>query len=198
MKPRNREVNIFNMSVLDLLTGALGAFCFLTLALFPSYFKVVGGSAADKAAEAKAAQALKEVHVKLESELASAKANQNGMPPFAMAFVTMSNPQNTVCGAFQVASASGPGGEAAVKMLPNYVQNGYDLNLNMFLLAPGTYNLSLTAHAQSLPCTIYVFEYGASGTQQVSQDLSGTALTSYNLNFDVQAADLQFAQVFKN
>jgi hypothetical protein len=39
MKPRNREVNIFNMSVLDLLTGALGAFCFLTLALFPSYYK---------------------------------------------------------------------------------------------------------------------------------------------------------------
>jgi hypothetical protein len=39
MKPRNREVNIFNMSVLDLLTGALGAVCFLTLALFPSYYK---------------------------------------------------------------------------------------------------------------------------------------------------------------
>ena len=198
MKPRNREVNIFNMSVLDLLTGALGAFCFLTLALFPSYFKVVGGSAADKAAEAKAAQALKEVHVKLESELASAKANQNGMPPFAMAFVTMSNPQNTVCGAFQVASASGPGVKRRSRCCLTTFKDGYDRNLNMFLLAPGTYNLSLTAHAQSLPCTIYVFEYGASGTQQVSQDLSGTALTSYNLNFDVQAADLQFAQIFKN
>ena len=49
MKPRNREVNIFNMSVLDLLTGALGAFCFLTLALFPYYFKAQSVSAADRA-----------------------------------------------------------------------------------------------------------------------------------------------------
>ena len=37
MKPRNREVNIFNMSLLDILCGALGAFCFLTLTLFPYY-----------------------------------------------------------------------------------------------------------------------------------------------------------------
>ena len=35
MRPRNREVNIFNMSLLDILCGALGAFCFLMLALFP-------------------------------------------------------------------------------------------------------------------------------------------------------------------
>ena len=58
MKPRNREVNIFNMSVLDLLTGALGAFCFLTLALFPAYFKVVRGSSVE---ETKAARELKEI-----------------------------------------------------------------------------------------------------------------------------------------
>jgi len=37
MKPRNREINIFNMSLLDVLTGALGAFCFMTLSLFPYY-----------------------------------------------------------------------------------------------------------------------------------------------------------------
>lgn len=40
MKPRNREVNIFNMSLLDILCGALGAFCFLMLALFPDHAKV--------------------------------------------------------------------------------------------------------------------------------------------------------------
>ncbi len=45
MKPRNREINIFNMSLLDVLCGALGAFCFLMLALFPYYTKA-GGSAA--------------------------------------------------------------------------------------------------------------------------------------------------------
>jgi hypothetical protein len=37
MKPRNREINIFNMSLLDILCGALGAFCFLMLVLFPFY-----------------------------------------------------------------------------------------------------------------------------------------------------------------
>ena len=37
MKSRNREVKIFNMSLLDILCGALGAFCFLMLALFPYY-----------------------------------------------------------------------------------------------------------------------------------------------------------------
>ena len=35
MKRQNREVNIFNMSLLDILCGALGAFCFLMLALLP-------------------------------------------------------------------------------------------------------------------------------------------------------------------
>jgi hypothetical protein len=196
VKPRNREVNIFNMSVLDLLTGALGAFCFLTLALFPSYFKVKSASAAGKADETKAAKALKAIHVKLQSELATAKANQNGMPPFAMAFLTMSNPQNTFCGAFQVNNAVGPGGEDAIKLLPNVVQNGYDLNLNMFLLAPGTYEISVQAYAKTTPCTFVLAEYGANGTQVVKTDFKdGTA--SYDMKFDVQTADLQFAQVLK-
>ena len=34
---RNREINIFNMSLLDILCGALGAFCFMMLALLPYY-----------------------------------------------------------------------------------------------------------------------------------------------------------------
>ncbi len=37
MKARSREVNIFNMSLLDILCGALGAFCFMMLVLFPYY-----------------------------------------------------------------------------------------------------------------------------------------------------------------
>src|SRR5437016_12130899 len=37
MKRRNREINIFNMSLLDILSGALGAFCFMMLVLFPYY-----------------------------------------------------------------------------------------------------------------------------------------------------------------
>jgi hypothetical protein len=39
MRARNREVNIFNMSLLDILCGALGAFCFMMLTLFPHYGK---------------------------------------------------------------------------------------------------------------------------------------------------------------
>ena len=199
MKPRNREVNIFNMSVLDLLTGALGAFCFLTLALFPSYFKVTAASAAGKADETKAAEALKAMQVKLQSELASTKTNRHGMPPFAMAFVTMGKPQETniFCGAFQVIDAVGPGGEAAVKLLPNGLsKEGYDVNLEMFLLAPGTYQLSLQAHVQSTPCRFILDEFGASGTREVTADFQpGTA--SYTLKFDVQKDDLQFAQVLK-
>jgi hypothetical protein len=41
MKPKNKEVNIFNMSLLDILCGALGAFCFLMLVLF-QYWKPEG------------------------------------------------------------------------------------------------------------------------------------------------------------
>ncbi len=37
MRVRNREVNIFSMSLLDILCGAMAAFAFLMLALFPYY-----------------------------------------------------------------------------------------------------------------------------------------------------------------
>lgn len=42
-KPR-RDIEIFNMSLLDILCGALGAFCFLTLTLFPFYGRVEGAA----------------------------------------------------------------------------------------------------------------------------------------------------------
>lgn len=37
MRAKNREINIFNMSLLDILTGMLGAFLFLMLGLIPYY-----------------------------------------------------------------------------------------------------------------------------------------------------------------
>jgi hypothetical protein len=40
MRTRNREVNIFNMSLLDILTGMMGAFLFLMLGMVPYYAKV--------------------------------------------------------------------------------------------------------------------------------------------------------------
>lgn len=44
MRARAREVNIFNMSLLDILCGALGAFCFMMLVLLP-YYKPPSSSA---------------------------------------------------------------------------------------------------------------------------------------------------------
>jgi hypothetical protein len=46
MKSRNREINIFNMSLLDVLCGALGAFCFMMLVLFPFYSQDKGAAKA--------------------------------------------------------------------------------------------------------------------------------------------------------
>jgi hypothetical protein len=44
MRARSREINIFNMSLLDILCGALGAFCFMMLVLLP-YYKPPGKEA---------------------------------------------------------------------------------------------------------------------------------------------------------
>jgi hypothetical protein len=202
VKPRNREVNIFNMSVLDLLTGALGAFCFLTLALFPYYFKASGASAGINAADAKqaaqAAQQLKSINVKLKSELATAKANQNGMPPFALAtaFASIPNAAGS-CGAFQVTDYSGPGGQTAVKLLPTAGSNGFDSGLDLFLLAPGNYTVTFNAYASSLPCTLYLSLFGAAGVTQTTTVMPTTAQSSYTLTFTVADADLSFANVMK-
>ena len=44
MRARSREVNIFNMSLLDILTGMLGAFLFLMLGLVPYYTRAKNAS----------------------------------------------------------------------------------------------------------------------------------------------------------
>lgn len=44
MRARNREINIFNMSLLDILTGMLGAFLFLMVGLVPYYAKVLNSA----------------------------------------------------------------------------------------------------------------------------------------------------------
>ena len=45
MRARTREINIFNMSLLDILCGALGAFCFMMLVALPYY---ATGSSAER------------------------------------------------------------------------------------------------------------------------------------------------------
>lgn len=39
MKPRNREINIFNLSMLDVISGAMGAFLIIMVILLPYYNK---------------------------------------------------------------------------------------------------------------------------------------------------------------
>ncbi len=41
MRAKNREINIFNMSLLDILTGMLGAFLFMMIGMVPFYAKVM-------------------------------------------------------------------------------------------------------------------------------------------------------------
>jgi hypothetical protein len=201
VKPRNREVSIFNMSVLDLLTGALGAFCFLTLALFPYYFKATGAtaavSAADSAQAAKAAQELKAINVKLKSQLATAQTNQNGIPPFAMGYVSIMDSNNQTCGGFQVSDYSGPGGQEAIKLLPTMVSNGYDQSLDLFMLAPGTYSITFNAYATQANCTLGVTNTGPNGSTRNSISVTGSSPAPYTIPFKVVAADLSFADVYK-
>jgi len=101
VKPRNREVNIFNMSVLDLLTGALGAFCFLTLALFPSYFKTQKSSAPDQ-----------------RQQLGKTK---NGIPPFSLVEIFTQDDKGFRCGALRFESLQAPKGNKSFRQLRSQV-----------------------------------------------------------------------------
>ncbi len=88
MRARNREINIFNMSLLDILCGALGAFCFMMLTLFPYYSKAHKQDATPSADSAelqrqyaRAQQKLQETESRirqLEAESARAAAGGSG------------------------------------------------------------------------------------------------------------------------
>jgi gas vesicle protein len=60
MRARRREINIFNMSLLDILCGALGAFCFMTLVLLP-YYKAPGTERDLKEQQQKVDELMKEL-----------------------------------------------------------------------------------------------------------------------------------------
>ena len=93
MKPRNREINIFNMSMLDVLSCALGAFLVIMIVLFPYYRKETidyqqiikklnkelfraeeGKAAAEKKAKKEAAKAAAAEAAAAEAKAAAAEA----------------------------------------------------------------------------------------------------------------------------
>ena len=129
MKPRNREVNIFNMSVLDLLTGALGAFCFLTLALFPSYFKTQKSSASDQ-----------------QQQLGKTK---KGIPPFSLAQIFTADDKGNLCGALRLDDIQAPNGNKSFRQLPfaSAEAEGYKRTVYLFMFDPAHYKLTITAKA---------------------------------------------------
>lgn len=192
MKPRKRDIEIFNMSVLDLLTGALGAFCFLTLALFPYYYL----SHEVSAAETKAAKELAAQSRKIHSQIAEAAPGSNGMPPFAVGNLYSTNPRNEPCGAFQITNYSGPGGDASIKMLPANIRNGYSTFAVFFMLAPGNYQIMATAYANSLPCSLHIVELGKTSSPDSYVNLT-RSLEQFTLSTEAKAEDLAFARVFK-
>jgi hypothetical protein len=138
MKSRNREVSIFNMSVLDLLTGALGAFCFLTLALFPYYFKAQTISA--QAAEVdRTASALKQDNESLKDQIAQQKASGNQMPPFALLQVSTSDKVNNDCAKLTLISAGVPPGS------PPMGYRSASFGYYLFAIRPGIYHIAIQA-----------------------------------------------------
>jgi hypothetical protein len=146
MKPRNREVNIFNMSVLDLLTGALGAFCFLTLALFPSYYKTHKTSPAtssntDRAQPAKPTQGL-----------------EGAVPPFGFlvvgAFYTDGRPG--LCASLEVTGASSASGGDLSPFPGDPVSPGSYGSFFLFAFRPGQYHLTVRATHILKPCEVDV------------------------------------------
>ncbi|MBF6560055.1 MAG: hypothetical protein IVW56_07180 [Candidatus Binataceae bacterium] len=172
MKPRNREVNIFNMSVLDLLTGALGAFCFLTLALFPAYFKSRNPSAA--------------------SQQNKFEKTKQGIPAFSLAELYVSDALGHGCGAFKLGGLQAPNGNKSFRQLPLAAgpeAAGYDTKVYLFLFDTGSYLLTTTAFGQGAGCHVWLRQHTPQGSLQ-----GGTIVTespaSYPFKLEVKPEQL--------
>ena len=187
MKPRNREVSIFNMSVLDLLTGALGAFCFLTLALFPYYYKAQKVSAAASNHNAKNAD-LKAKNESLKAQLAAEKAAGNQMPPFALLSLSSSNDQNVSCATFVLNSATQPPGAPPVGYRPTGVQpDGHAYGIYLFAIRTGPYHFVASATPTVAgTCTISISTVTA---KPRSQQLDIKQAQNVQFDFDVEGGD---------
>ncbi len=149
MKPRNREVNIFNMSVLDLLTGAMGAFCFLTLALFPSYFKArKAGLVPKRPAAVSKGKSLKQ-------EIEAEKKAGKQMPPFALLELEANNEQNQYCAALQITSVTVPPGAPGMGFrVETPDPSGGVWDYQLFALRTGQYHVVVNATPTKPNCTV--------------------------------------------
>jgi len=183
MKPRNREVSIFNMSVLDLLTGALGAFCFLTLALFPSYFRAQTGSGPKTDPNA----ALKAKNEALKEQIENARAEGHRMPPFAMLSISSSNAKNTACATFTLKSLSSPAGAPRMGYRAlSPTATGY-YGYYLFAVRTGAYRIRVAANLiQTGTCTL---EVSTTNTQSRAVDQKVDSSQEVEFVFNVTGED---------
>src|SRR5260221_10079353 len=141
MKPRNREVNIFNMSVLDLLTGALGAFCFLTLALFPSYYKTHKTSSATSSSTAHAQPAK------------PPRRLEGPVPPFGFLTIGAFYADHPgLCASLEVTGASSESGGDLSSFPADAASPGSYGKFFLFAFQPGAYHLKVRATHILKPC----------------------------------------------
>jgi hypothetical protein len=181
VKPRNREVNIFNMSVLDLLTGALGAFCFLTLALFPSYYLTHKPSAADEESAAQRERFAKQF----------GKTKQ-GIPPFSLAEIYASDNLGNACGVFKLDDMQAPRGNKSFRQLPFAAGTGaigYQRFIYLFLFDSGTYHLTITAYGANSPCRLGYRQHTPQGSLGMTTELTDSPVR-YPFNFEVKPQQL--------
>jgi hypothetical protein len=177
VKPRNREVNIFNMSVLDLLTGALGAFCFLTLALFPSYYKIPSPFATEEQPDAE--------QKRLEKEYGKAKG---GVPAFSLVSLVVSDEHGYACGFFKIDDLQAPRGSKSFRQLPFAAGSqapGYDNQVYVFLFDAGSYHLKATGYSYNSPCLLKCFQNTAQGTRAWEVNLTGSP-ASYPFSIELK------------
>ena len=76
MRARRREINIFNMSLLDILCGALGAFCFMMLVALPYYKPGAGTNTQSRENQQKNDELMREIE-KLKDQLGNPNAAED-------------------------------------------------------------------------------------------------------------------------
>lgn len=85
---RNREINIFSMSVLDLFASALGAFILLTLILLPYYLKTDKSQAALLRAQQQQIAQLQQQNQNLQQQASAMQSELENAVSFALLGIT--------------------------------------------------------------------------------------------------------------
>jgi hypothetical protein len=187
MKPRNREVNIFNMSVLDLLTGALGAFCFLTLALFPSYYKSQQASAAGGEAA---------------TPEAGFKGRAGTVPPFGMLAIGSYTDDNVpyLCANLSAPEVSSATGGSNLTWFPEDASAGTregavvpapGMSGSYFLFAyqPGGYHITMHASTSRTPCIVNMVLHNPNNSWRKTYQLTGSSGV-VEFDFNILSTDI--------